>query len=172
VRPHGLKGEVVVAVHSDNPERFAPGATFSTASSKPRATLPARLKLVRATPHKTGLRAIFEGISDREAAELIAGVELSVPRSALPESAAGSYYLFELVGCRCIDERDGELGTVVELIADGGGWLVEVEKSADGKRRRLLLPFVSEFLLRVDRERREIHWRLPEGLVEACASES
>jgi hypothetical protein len=61
---------------------------------------------------------------------------------------------------------------VVEVVADGGGWLIEVEQRAGGSRRRLSLPFVEEFLVRVDREGRRIDWRLPAGLVEACASGS
>jgi 16S rRNA processing protein RimM len=174
LRPHGIRGEVTVAVQSDNQARFAAGAAL-------RATPPAgrdsrTLRIVRSAPHKGGLRIAFEGFDGREAAESLRGCELTVPRSAVPPAKAGSYYLFELVGCRCVDEREGELGIVSEVVADGGGWLLEVEQpdgepgetSAHG--RRLALPFVEEFLVRIDREARRIEWRLPEGLVEACAS--
>ena len=172
VRPHGIRGEVAVLLHSDNPERFAKGATFLTAAPPGRAQVPATLKVERAVPHRAGLRVAFEGISDRDASEGLAGVELLVPRSAVPEAAAGRYYLFELVGCRAFDEREGDLGEVIELIEDGGGWLVVVEGEAENGRRRIALPFAEEFLVRVDREAKRIDWRLPEGLVEACASRS
>jgi 16S rRNA processing protein RimM len=177
VRPHGIRGEVAVRSHTDNPDRFAEGATFVTAGGR-RAGAPSTLRVARASAHRDGLRVAFEGIGDRNAAESLAGVELLVPREAVPQPAAGSYYLFELVGCRAFDEREGELGTVVELVEDGGGWLVLVEGSAGGAggdagaTRRIALPFVEEFLVRVDREGRRIDWRLPEGLVEACASRS
>lgn len=173
VRPHGIRGEVAVQVHSDNPERFAPGTEFETShSSRRRSGAPELLRVARAVPHRQGLRVAFEGIADRTAAESLAGIELTVPREAVPEAAAGTYYLFDLVGCRSFDERDGEIGTVVEVVADGGGWLVLVEQGSVGGTRRVALPFVEEFLVRVDAGAKRIDWRLPEGLIEACASRS
>lgn len=166
--PHGIRGEVQVAVHSDNRERFAPGAVLrATRGPAGGAT---ELRVRRATPHKGGLRISFEGFGDRDAAETLRGVELTVDRSAIPPATPGSYYLFELVGCRCVDEREGELGDVVEVLADGGGWIVEVESRTEAGGRRLSLPFAEEFVVRVDPAARRIDWRLPEGLVEACAS--
>ena len=100
------------------------------------------------------------------------GGELSVPRSEVPPPPRGSFYEFELLGLACHDEVAGELGEVVNLVADGGGWILEVEGPGKNGRRRIALPFVEEFLVRVDREARRIDWRLPEGLIEACASES
>jgi 16S rRNA processing protein RimM len=128
--------------------------------------------VTRAAPHKGGLRVAFEGIGDRDAAERLRGVELSVPRSAVPAAPAGSYYEFELLGLACRDEAAGDLGVVVDLVADGGGWLLEVEGRTVGGVRRISLPFAEEFLVRVDRDAGRIEWRLPEGLIEACASES
>jgi 16S rRNA processing protein RimM len=166
--PHGIRGEVQVAVQSDNRERFAPGAVLR--ASRGGAAGVTELRVRRSTPHKGGLRISFEGFEDRDAAERLRGMELAVDRSAVPEAAPGSYYLFELVGCRCVDEREGELGTVVEVVPDGGGWVIEVESRADEGGRRLSLPFAEEFLVRVDPAARRIDWKLPEGLVEACAS--
>ena len=172
--PHGIRGEVAVSVLSDNRERFAPGSTLlaSFAGGGARAARTETLRVLRTTPHKGGLRVAFEGFTDRNEVERLRGAELTVAKSAVPEAPAGSFYLFELVGCACFDEREGELGQVVEVVADGGGWLIEVEQRAGGRRRRLSLPFVEEFLVRVDREGRRIDWRLPAGLVEACASGS
>ena len=65
-------------------------------------------------------------------------------------------------------ERDGEIGTVVDVQEDGGGTLLEVEK--DGTRS--VLPFVEAFLAGVDREARRIDLRLPEGLLATCAFKS
>jgi 16S rRNA processing protein RimM len=173
VRPHGIRGEVAVQVHTDNPGRFAPGATFHTAhSSRRRSGAPEVLRVARAVPHRQGLRVAFDGIADRTAAETLTGIELTVPRADVPEAAAGSYYLFDLAGCRALDEEEGDLGTVVDVVADGGGWLLVVEQERDGATRRVALPFVEEFLVRVDVAARRIDWRLPAGLIEACASRS
>jgi len=174
LRPHGIKGEVTVALWSDNERRFAPGVELqATAPSAPTgAPAPGRrerlLRVERATPHKGGLRVAFAGIADREAAETLRGLELWVPLADVPDAPAGAYYIFELIGCLCFDERDGDIGTVVDIHEDGGGTLLEVGK--DGTRS--VIPFVEAFLIRVDRDSRRIDLRLPEGLLATCAFKS
>ncbi|MEO7794901.1 MAG: ribosome maturation factor RimM [Thermoanaerobaculia bacterium] len=183
LRPHGIKGEVTVALWSDNDRRFTPGVEFQASApavaSRPggRPAIARRerlLRVERATPHKGGLRIAFAGVEDREAAESLRGLELWVPLASVPEAPAGSYYIFELIGCRCFDERHSEaggsveIGTVVDVHEDGGGTLLEVER--DGVRA--VLPFVEAFLLGVDRETRRIDLRLPEGLLATCAYRS
>jgi 16S rRNA processing protein RimM len=172
LRPHGIKGEVTVALWSDYDRRFAPGVDLAATLPAERAAGGRRrerlLRVERSSPYKGGLRVAFAGVVDREAAEALRGLELWVPIDQVPEPPAGSYYVFELIGCRCVDERDGEIGTVVDLQEDGGGTLLEVEK--DGMRS--VLPFVEAFLVGVDRDARRIDLRLPEGLLTTCAYKS
>lgn len=176
LRPHGIKGEVTVALWSDNERRFAPGVEFQATAAVPSASAgpstPARreraLRVERCSPYKGGLRIAFAGIADREAAESLRGLELRVPLADVPDAPAGAYYVFELIGCSCRDESDGDVGMVVDVHEDGGGTLLEVEK--DG--RRSVIPFVEAFLVRVDREARRIDLRLPEGLLATCAFKS
>lgn len=171
--PHGIRGEVAVSLQTDNDDRFAPGAELAaTPRSGPGAARAERLRVRHARPHKGGLRVAFEGIEDRDAALRLRGFELSVPRSAVPAAAAGSYYHFELIGCRAFDEHAGELGEVVDVVADGGGWILEVQRRDGDALSRLSLPFVEAFLVRVDPGSRRIDWRLPAGLIDACASAS
>ena len=89
--PHGIRGEVAVSVESDNPERFAPGATLTlTFPRRARAGAAESLRVARTIPHKGGLRVSFEGVADRDAAERLRGGELSVPRSEVPPPPRGS----------------------------------------------------------------------------------
>jgi 16S rRNA processing protein RimM len=164
-RPHGLKGEVLVEVLSDRPERFAPGAELELVQGERRRVV----RVVAARAQGDSLRVAFEGVADRDAAETLRDARLEIARTAVPPAEEGEYYHFELLGCRAFDEREGELGEVVDLVESGAGLLLQVARPGGG---RLLLPFVAEFLVRVDREARRIDWRLPEGLVEACASGS
>jgi len=162
-----VRGEVVVYSTTDTPDRFALGAELDLALPDGSAR---RVQIAAAREAKPGLLVIgFEGISDRGGAEALRGGRLEVERSRVPPAPPGAFYHFELVGCRCRDRREGDLGTVVELVADGGGWLVVTERE-DG--RRLALPFVERFLVGIDAPGRTIDWDLPEGLVETCASRS
>ena len=110
----------------------------------------------------------FDGVSSRDEAEQLRGSFLEVPLERVPPAPEGSYYFFQLVGCRCLDGQGELLGTIVELVDDGGGLLLEIES----EHGTLLVPFVSTYLRRVDVEGGEIELDLPEGLVETCTSTS
>jgi 16S rRNA processing protein RimM len=178
--PHGLRGEVAVALLSDVPGRFAAGASLLL--TLPGAA-PRPLRVESSRPHtshskasgaKNRLLVRFGGVDDRTAAEALRGGVLEVDASAVPAPPEGSYYQFDLVGCRCTDRRAGELGEVVEVVEGGGGYLLRVVgPPREGKpERELLLPFVDAYLAEVDVAGRRIRWELPEGLIEACGSAS
>lgn len=164
LRPHGVRGEVVVEVLSDVPGRLAPGRGLKASW----AGRPARNVTVESyRPHKTGALVRFAGSEDRDGAEELRDALLEVDRSEVPAAPEGTYYWYQLLGCRC--SVDGEdLGEVTDLVEDGGGLLLVVSK--DG--RQVPIPFVQSFLKEVDVERGRIELDLPEGLLEACASGS
>jgi 16S rRNA processing protein RimM len=163
VRAHGVGGEVVVEPLSDNPDRFAVGNELAAGAGRQARVL----RIVAVRPLGAGLRVRFAGVDGRDAAEALRGTDLLIDGSELP-GIPGGWYVFELVGATCRDRHAGELGQVVDLVADGGGWLLEI---ASGQRR-LLVPWVEAFVTTIDRERRTIDLDLPEGLVEACTSPS
>lgn len=165
VRPHGVRGEVVVEPLTDTMSRFDAGR--SLAGSVRGSTR--KLTVSRARPSAGGLLVAFAEVTDRDAAEELRGADLEIGRDEVPPARAGEFYYYELVGARCVDSREGELGRVVDLEEGPGGLLLVVENDAG---RRLPLPFVAQFVAGVDREARRIDWRLPEGLIAACASRS
>jgi 16S rRNA processing protein RimM len=179
LRPHGLKGEVVVEVLSDVPGRFDPGrrlfAVRGEAPDRSHGTPQDRTLVVAASqPHKSGARVRFQGIEDCDAAEALRDLNLEVERSTVPAAEPGTYYYYELLGCRCYD-GDRDLGEVVDLVEDGGGLLLIVLMVADGEAdgdQRVPVPFVESFLREVDVARGRIVLDLPPGLLETCASRS
>lgn len=159
LRPHGVRGEVVAEVLSDVPDRLAPGSRVWARGRK--------VTVESHRPHKSGALLLFEGIDDRDKAEELRDAVLEVDRSDVPDAPEGTYYWYQLLGCRC--SVDGEdLGEVTDLLEDGGGLLLVV---SDGERQ-VPIPFVQSFLKEVDVERGRIELDLPEGLLEACASRS
>ena len=164
LRPHGLRGEVVVEVLSDVPGRLDRGSRLL--ASREEAAV-RTLTVAASQPHKSGARVRFEGIDDVDSAEALRGLRLEVERSQVPAAEPGTYYYYELLGCRCSDGGK-DLGEVVDLVEDGGGLLLIV---ADGERR-IPVPFVESFLREVDVAQGRIALELPPGLLEACASRS
>ncbi|HXT22892.1 MAG TPA: ribosome maturation factor RimM [Thermoanaerobaculia bacterium] len=172
---HGLRGELAVDPLTDVPDRFASGAALilTAPGAAPRSVVIAKSRPL-SSRHKDRLLVSLQGIDDRTAAEALRGAVLEVEAAAVPPAPEGSWYHFDLVGCRCTDRRAGELGEVVEVVEGGGGDLLRVV--APGKEgepgRELLLPFVDAYLAEVDVAGRRILWDLPEGLIEACGSAS
>lgn len=164
-RAHGVRGEVLVEVESDNPRRFDAGGELYAVASEDAVR---RLRIASSRPHGDGLLLSFDGVEDRDAAEALRGAELEVDRSEIPPAGDGEVYYYELVGCRCSDRAEGDLGEVVDVVEDGGGLLLIV---ADGEKT-LPVPFVRSFIRELDVERGRLELDLPPGLVEACASGS
>ena len=87
---HGLRGEVIVDVRSDDPEVLAPGSRLDIAGDQRTLTVHS----VRV--HKDRVLASFEECSTREEAEALRGARLLV--DAHPEEDA--WYPHELKGDR------------------------------------------------------------------------
>lgn len=139
-RPHGVRGEVLVAAETDNPARFRPGQRVQVEGVGERAVVS-----VRGAPGALLLR--LEGIEDRAAAEQLRGRELRVP-IAEARAAAQGYLWADLVGLRVEDDEGHELGTLVEVLRTGGEVDIFVVRDAAG--RELLLPALESVVRRVD----------------------
>jgi 16S rRNA processing protein RimM len=165
LRPHGLRGEVVVEVTSEVPGRFADGSELllRAKDGSQRAVRIAQGKLYG----KTALVRL-DGASSRDDAEALRDCELEVPVELVPAAPPGVFWQHELVGATCRDRREGELGVVEGLMEQGGGLLLRVV----GARGELLIPFAEPFLGGLDRATRTLTVDLPPGLIEACASRS
>jgi 16S rRNA processing protein RimM len=167
LRPQGVRGEVVVEVLSDVPERFAPGSRLMGVREGKPAIPAISVEVAASRPHKSGAVVRFAGSENRDQAEELRGLWLEIPRSQVPPAEPGTYYHYELLGCLCRVSGE-ELGRVAEVVEDGGGLLLIVE----GEGRRIPVPFVREFLREVDVAGARIDLELPPGLVETCASRS
>ncbi|MDX1645139.1 MAG: ribosome maturation factor RimM [Thermoanaerobaculia bacterium] len=164
-KPHGVRGEVAVEVTSDTAERMEAGSELlvRTAGGETR-----HLVVASSRPHK-GVRLVrFEGLDERGQVDDLRSAWLEVERDRVPPAPEGAYYYYELEGCECRTSDGFDLGRVVEVIEDGGGLLLEVERPG----RRLLVPFVSAYLERVDIEAGVIVLDLPPGMIETCTSTS
>jgi 16S rRNA processing protein RimM len=99
-----------------------------------------------------GLIATLPGVSDRDAAEVLRGVEVQVPRSALPPLAPGEFYWVDLEGLQVVNLEGVVLGTVEYLFSNGANDVIVVQ----GERERMI-PFVRpQFVHDVDLEARRM----------------
>lgn len=125
VGAHGVTGEVRLKLFGEGPDSFRRFKTFDAGG---RALT---LKTIRPGPN--GAVARFVELTDRNAAENLRGVELTVPRSTLPSLEEGEFYHCDIIGLSCISSDGPELGSVVAVENFGAGDILEIEKP-NGKR--------------------------------------
>ena len=91
-------------------------------------------------------------IHDRDAAALLRGYTIEVPREQFEPTEEGEYYWADLVGME-VKNRDGiSLGSVHNLMETGAHDILIVR----GEYGEKLIPFVEQFIDNVDNENRQI----------------
>ena len=121
VAPQGIRGEVRVQTYTQTPTDLKTLKLYSDKLSDNSFHFVRQLN-----PQSTVIIAKIDGVNDRNAAELLRGVELFINRSDLPELKDGEYYQADLIGMRVI--RDGiELGVVDNIQNYGGGDILELD---------------------------------------------
>lgn len=159
-KPHGLRGEVTVQVHTDDPEgRFVPGAVFAT---EPSVTGPLTLGGVRV--HQGVYLLRFEGHPDRTAAEALRGTRLLVDDRPDDQAEDDDAWREEdLLGLAVVLADGTPLGEVAALHVREVQDLLEVRTPQGGE---VLIPFVEELVPEVDEEAGRVVVDPPPGLLE------
>ncbi len=149
-RPHGIRGEVVVGVRTDEPDlRFAVGATFDVAEQEEGSWDRERLTVAAARWHSGQLLVAFTGITDRTAAGELTGRWLSVDSSQLPDIGDPDEFRdHELIGLSVCTSAGDQVGVVTDVLHYGQDLLVV--RRSDGGDGESLVPFVKAIVPEVD----------------------
>jgi 16S rRNA processing protein RimM len=144
LRPHGIRGEVVVEPLTDNETRFS--GLDDVRLVRPSGSS-VRLKIASMFPHKGRLVIQFEGIRSIEDAETLRAAELRIPIASLPPLPKGSYYHHELRGLDVRIESGASVGTVRDLWETGAAPVLVIQ---DDLGLETLLPLVDAFIIEVN----------------------
>jgi 16S rRNA processing protein RimM len=169
LRPHGLRGEVRVEIHTDLPERFA---LYEQVYLAPAQADPGPAGLLGASPvtrafglqghrfHSKCVLLKLAGIDDRTQAETLRGLWVWIaPEQAAPLDE-GEVYLHDMLELQVVTDEGEALGQIVQIIETGAN-PVYVVRSVRGD---LLLPDTDEVILDVDLEAQRVTVHLIEGL--------
>ena len=164
VKAHGVSGELVVEVRTDDPDnRFAAGNTLT---AKTPTGGPAREYLVESSrAHGARLLVRLAGVVDRDAADAMRGILFVVDSADLPPiEEPDEFYDHQLEGLvvRTTDGRD--VGEVAEVLHTAAGELLAVRHS-DGTGETLV-PFVAAIVTSVSLADKLIEINPPDGLLE------
>ena len=129
---------MTLVADTDHPGRFKPGAVFHASGSPPRELV---LRAVRR--HHGALLASFEGVEDRNEAERLQGVVLTIDKEERRSLTEGEFWPDDLEGLAALSHDGRKIGTVTGVVL-GEAQDRLVITTTDG--RDFELPFVDELV--------------------------
>ncbi|WP_116113000.1 ribosome maturation factor RimM [Austwickia chelonae] len=154
-KAHGLRGEVTVQIHTDDPEnRLTPGEVFTIEGLADIA----ELTLATVRVHNGTWLLGFEGHSDRNAAETLRGGRLVLPAG---EDDGEGWYENELIGLNVFSASGEQIGQVagLELGAAQDRLAVRLDDGRTGS-----VPLVEALIPVIDLEQKRVVVDAPDGL--------
>lgn len=154
-RPHGVRGEVLMEIYTDFPERLQPQIVVYTGQRHKELTI------VSIRGHNDGLLLGFKGITSPEEAGFLRNQIVYIDAKDRPDLPKGEYYHDHLIGMQVVNEQGDILGTLTEILQTGANDVYVVKGS---KGRELLLPAIPEVILEVDLSNKTMRIHLLPGL--------
>ena len=138
---HGVRGAVKLWTFTEDPfavKQYGPLATKDGVR---------QFEVTQAREARDHLVASFKGVTTREQAERLNGIELYVARDRLPATEEGEYYHADLIGLAAVTAADEPIGRVVAIHNFGAGDIIEIVPLHGPT---LLLPFTDAVVPTVD----------------------
>lgn len=154
--PHGVRGEILMTVMTDFPDRIQPGVTFYLGEGY------APVVVASVRHHNKGLLLRFKGVDTREDVARFRNQDIFVSSEDRPPLPKGEYYLHELIGMQVITDSGELLGVLSEMIETGATnvYVIRREAKAD-----VLIPATDEVILDIDVKKKTMRVHLLEGLL-------
>ncbi|MHB8807692.1 MAG: ribosome maturation factor RimM [Anaerolineaceae bacterium] len=141
-KPHGVRGELSVAVLTEFPERIKPGKIVFVGERK----IEQQIETIRF--QNDGLLIKFNGINDRDEAGLFRNELIYIQAANLPKLEENEYYYHDLLNMQVKTEEGELLGSVSEILETGANEVLVVTQ----EEKEYLFPFIKQVVLVVDKE--------------------
>ena len=159
--PVGIKGEFRVNLYSQDSGNLKEGKVLLLERAE--KSVSGAIEKVRYQKDKPVVR--LTGIEDRNAAEDIRGMDVSIYAKDMEELPEGEHYVRDLIGCKGVDLAQGgsEIGVLRDVIQNTAQSVLDVS-TPDGKQ--VLIPAVDAFLRSIDEEAGVIEVELIPGFLD------
>lgn len=154
--PHGVRGEILMEVITDFPERLQPGVTVLVGEGHQ----PQHIRSRRG--HNKGLLISFEGYNTPETVGALRNALVYVTTSDRPALPEGEYYHHQLLGLRVLDDDGQELGRIMQILTSAANDIYVVRGESGSE---ILLPAIETVILEIDLENGLLRAHLLPGLV-------
>jgi 16S rRNA processing protein RimM len=156
-RSHGVRGDMVLEIATDFPERLKAGTNvFVGPSHRP-------FMIRHARPHAAGLILGLDSVDSPEKAGRLRNQGVFVKTVERPKLPAGQYYQYELIGFEILGDHNEKIGTLEEIMRTGANDVYVVKRPDGGE---VLLPVIPEVVLEIKVPERVIRVHLLPGLVD------
>lgn len=156
-RAHGVRGEIFLQPVSDVPERFQ--GLEHVLLRYGGGTEEVSVESVRSEGDRVLLK--LKGVDDRTAAERLRGAEIGVRKKDVYPVPEGTYYVFDLIGCKVVGKDGRDIGVVDEVWNMPANDVLVVETPAG----EVLIPAVKSVVKQVDLENKVVEIEEIEGLL-------
>jgi 16S rRNA processing protein RimM len=165
-RPHGIRGELTVQVHTDDPDlRFAAGSVLAT---EPAERGP--LTISSSRWHSGRLLVSFAGYADRAGAEDLRGTLLVMDSAEVgPTADPDEFHDYELIDLEVVTVTGEPVGVVTAVLHQGQNLLVVRPAPGSEDHGEILVPFVGAIVPEVDVKAGRLVIDPPPGLLDLGA---
>lgn len=157
-KTHGVKGHLLFRADLDFDETKLKALFIESATGK----APHFIEEIKMSANQ--FVVLLEDIKSVEEAKKLIGKSVYIDSSLVIEEEGG----LDWEGYELIDAHYGSLGNILEVTDNGSQELFVLSY----KGREVLLPFVEDFVERVDEEAKKLFFNAPEGLIEVYLEES
>ena len=155
-RPHGVRGEIVMEIFTDFPERLRPGVIVFVGERHQ------RLRIRSRRPNGGTLLIAFDGFTNPESAGTLRNNLVFVRADDRPPLPDGEYYHHQLLGITVVSDEGQELGKLVEILANPANDVYIIQPETG---REILLPAIKSVILNVDLTQNRMQVHLLPGLL-------
>jgi 16S rRNA processing protein RimM len=141
--PHGVRGEIRLQSFTSNATAIA---DYGVLTDKTGAK---NIQLLGVHSHgKDMLLARVAGVTSRESAQALTGLELYLSRDNLPPAQEDEFYCADLIGLRAVAPNGETLGHVSDVQNFGAGDILEIKPLSGGET--YFLPFTKLIVPSID----------------------
>ena len=160
VKKHGIKGDLLAKIDTDEPELY---------ENMESVFLDIKGKLVpyflnKSSLHKANtLRLNIEDVNNIEEADALIGKEIYLPLKDLPELTGNKFYFHEVIGFNALDTKGNDIGTIESINDRTPQAYFEIKND---KGQEILIPVTDRFIDKVDRDKKQIVFELPDSYLD------
>lgn len=153
--PYGVKGWFKVTTYTESMEGifdYSPWLLLQGGVQK-------EFEVEHWKNHNKGVVAKLVNVDDRDAAEAIKNLDISVHQDCLPELEEGDFYWRELVGMTVVGVGGYNFGKVEQMFETGANDVMLVKANigdAFGQKQRMIPYLMDDVIKVVDRDERSI----------------